>query len=295
MTYLERFAADNAIEPRTGVRVQRIDHSGSGWLVRSTSGEIPARHVIVATGYAASPVIPPWPGRESFAGVLRHAADYRNAEDFRDDDVLVAGAGSSGLEIADDLARSGAARVRLAVRTPPNILLRSVGGLPGDPFGVLLVRAPPRLADALTRGMSRVALGDLGAYGLTAPAEGPFARLRRLGVSPAVVDRTVINSIKDGRIEVVAAVEALHRTSVRLADRTRLEPDAVIAGTGYRCGHEPVVGHLGVLDERGVPRVVGGGEAAPGLRFVGFRPLPGQIRFIGLEARRAAREIDRGG
>ena len=194
------------------------------------------------------------------------------------------------MEIAYDLAQGRARRVRLAVRTPPNILLRTVGGLPGDPIGVAMLKLPPALADAQTRAIARLTLGDLGPLGLPAPDEGPFARLARLGVSPAVVDREVIDAIKDRRIEIVPAVEALEQRGARLADGTRADVDAIIAATGYRCGLETLVGHLGVLDERGVPRVVGGGEAAPGLRFIGYRPVPGQIRLSGIEARRAARD-----
>ena len=44
-----------------------------------------------------------------------------------------------------------------------------------------------------------------------------------------------------------------------------------------------MVGHLGVLDERGLPRVRSG-EAAPGLRFIGYLPRPGQIGRMGEEA-----------
>jgi hypothetical protein len=64
-------------------------------------------------------------------------------------------------------------------------------------------------------------------------------------------------------------------------------------GSSYRCGLEPVVGHLGVLDERGVPRAVEGEPAAPGLRFVGYMPLPAQMRHAGLEAKRAAKAVAR--
>jgi putative flavoprotein involved in K+ transport len=80
---------------------------------------------------------------------------------------------------------------------------------------------------------------------------------------------------------------------VKLPDDARIEPDAIIAATGYRCGLESLVGHLAVLDDRGVPRAVGGREAAPGLRFIGFVPVPGQIRYLGVEAKRAARAIAR--
>jgi hypothetical protein len=48
-----------------------------------------------------------------------------------------------------------------------------------------------------------------------------------------------------------------------------------------------------VLDERGLPRALGGREAAPGLRFIGFVPVPGQIRYVSVEAGRATRETAR--
>jgi hypothetical protein len=76
-----------------------------------------------------------------------------------------------------------------------------------------------------------------------------------------------------------------------VADGSRVETDAIIAATGYRRGLEPVVGHLGVLDECGLPRIRGGDAAAPGLRFVGYLPRPAQIRHLGREARRAAKAI----
>jgi hypothetical protein len=65
----------------------------------------------------------------------------------------------------------------------------------------------------------------------------------------------------------------------------------VVAATGYTTGLEPLVGHLGVLDGRGVPLVHGGPAAAPGLRFIGYQPRPAQIGHIGGEASRAARQI----
>jgi hypothetical protein len=85
----------------------------------------------------------------------------------------------------------------------------------------------------------------------------------------------------------------IEERDVLLADGSRIQPDAVIAATGYSRGLEPLVGHLGVLDDRGVPRVHGGPAAAPGLRFIGYAPRPGQIGHMGREAARAARGIRR--
>jgi cation diffusion facilitator CzcD-associated flavoprotein CzcO len=293
VAYLERFVEQRRIDVRLGVRVRRIDRDGEGWRLYTSAADILARHVIVATGYANKPVLPPWIGRNRFRGQLLHSADYRNADPYRGRDALVVGSGSSALEIAHDLARDGAGRVWLSVRTPPNILLRSLGGLPGDPVAIALLRVPTRIADAQDRLVRRLVLGDLHRYGLDRPEEGPFARLRRLGAAPAVLDKEVIQTIKNRRIVVVGDVEALEPTGIVLSGGGHIEPAVVIAATGYRCGLEPLVGHLGVLDQHGRPAIADGREAGPGLRFVGYVPGPGQIRCMAREAKRAAAEIAR--
>lgn len=285
--YLEDHAARHRLEIRFGTRVERIERTGAGWLLRTTGGDVAAHRVVVASGYAHTPFIPDWPGRDRFRGPLIHAAEYRNADAFQDRDVLVVGPGCSGAEIAHELATGGAARVRLAVRTPPNIIIR-------NPIGPLLARLVMRLgtrrADAILRFVSRHEIGDLTEYGLPVPEEGLFSRLKRLGVAPTIVDHEVIESIKERRIEIVAGVESLDESGVTLSDGSRLEPDAVIAATGYRSGLAPTVGHLDVLDERGLPR---GGEPLPGLHFVGYVPRPAHVGYMGQEARRAAKAIAR--
>jgi cation diffusion facilitator CzcD-associated flavoprotein CzcO len=288
--YLEDYAEANAVDVRLNTRVERIERNGAGWIVRTSGGDVAAEHVIVAGGYDHTPFVPDWPGRERFQGPLLHAAEYRNSEPFRDSDVLVVGPGCSGMEIAYDLIEGGARRVRLAVRTPPNMLVRSPIG-PG--IALTLMRIRPQRADRIVNFARSKEIGDLTEYGLPVPEEGVFTRLRRLGVAPAIIDKHVIRAIKDRRIEIVAGVESVDETGIGLADGTRIEPDAVIAATGYRCGLEPVVGHLDVLDEDGVPRVVDGEAAAPGLRFVGYMPIPAQMRHAGREATRAANAIAR--
>ena len=101
----------------------------------------------MATGRDHTPHMPSWPGHDRYTGRLLHAAAYRNARPFRGARVAVAGAGCSGLEIAYDLAEGGAERVRVCIRTQPNIMLRQSGGLPGDLPATALLRLPPRIAD----------------------------------------------------------------------------------------------------------------------------------------------------
>lgn len=289
--YLEDYTRHNKLDVRLGTRVERIDRSNGGWTLQTSTGEHPARQVVVATGYEHTPSIPEWAGRERFQGRLMHAAEYRNAQPFREADALVVGPGCSGMEIAFDLVEDGARRVNIAVRTQPNIMLRQSGAMPGDLPAIALLSLPPRIADVPARLVRRLSIGDLSEYGLLPPAEGLFARHHREGKAPAIVDQEVIDAIKARRIGIVAGLHEFEEHEVVLSDGTRLEPQVVIAATGYTRGLQPLVGHLGVLDESGSPSVHGGPPAAPGLRFIGYAPRPGQIGHMGREARRAAREI----
>lgn len=289
--YLEEYARRNQLDVRLGVRVEAIEPGDGGWSLSTTAGDHMARQVVVATGHQHTPLIPQWPGRETYGGRLLHAGHYRNPAEFQGDDVLVVGPGCSGMEIAHDIATGGGGRVWISVRTQPNIMLRQSGGLPGDLPARALLRVPVRIADRQARLVQRLTVGDLSRWGLVPPEEGIFSRNQREGKAPAIVDKEVIEAIKNGRIEVVAAVDSLDHAGVRLADRRRLEPAAIVAATGYGSGLEAMVGHLDVLDERGFPRIHGGPAAAPGLRFIGYRPAPGQIGDMGREARRAAGEI----
>ncbi len=293
--HIETHANEDGIELRLGTEVERIDRDdGGGWRVETSAGSVPAAQVIVATGYENVPFIPEWGGRERFGGKLSHSSEYRNPKPFEGRSVLVVGPGSSGMEIAHDLAAGGAAKVWLSARTPPNILLRSgPGGLPGDMIGVALLRFPVRFADAVARFGRRMDVGDLTEHGLPVPEEGVFSRMYRLGVAPAIVDREVIEAIKDGRIEVVRGVESLDESGLTLADGARVEPEAVVCATGYTSGLEQLVGHLGVLGDRGQPSAVGEQPAAPGLRFLGYVPRPGAIGYAGKQAQRAAKLIVR--
>jgi cation diffusion facilitator CzcD-associated flavoprotein CzcO len=292
--YLEGYAERNELDIRFHTQVERVERSDGTWTVATERGAYRSQHVVVATGYEHTPSIPEWPGREGFLGRLMHAAEYLNADPFRGMEVLVVGPGCSGMEIAFDLVEGGAGKVSVAVRTQPNIMPRQSGGMPGDLPALALLSLPPRLSDPIARFVRRMSIGDLTGYGLTVPAEGPFARMRRQGKAPAIVDAQVIDAIKDGRIGIVAGLEAFDGPAAVLADGTRIEPDLVVAATGYRRGLERLVGHLGVLDDDGIPRVHGGPAAAAGLWFIGYLPRPGQIGLMGREATRIAREIKQG-
>ena len=153
-------------------------------------------------------------------------------------------------------------------------MLRQSGGLPGDLPATALLRLPPRIADTQALLVRRLSVGDLRQYGLTPPAEGIFTRLRREGKAPAIVDKQIIQAIRTRRIEITASIESLDQTSLGLTGGTRIEADVLIAATGYTPGLEPLAGHLGVLDQRGLPRRHGGEAAAPACASSATSPAP---------------------
>ncbi|WP_284578344.1 NAD(P)-binding domain-containing protein [Streptomyces sp. 2P-4] len=324
--YLEKYADFHELEIVTGVEVTRIERAAPeaagpdpaaaggkparrrrvrrsraaaaadpGWLLHATGGRVlAARAVVVATGFNHTPALPDWPGREAYGARLLHARDYRNPGPYAGQDVLVVGAGNTGAEIAVDLAEGGAARVRLAVRTAPHIVRRSTAGWPAQRTGILVRRLPVGVVDRLGRAVARVSVPDLSAYGLPRPSTGLYSRVRE-GAIP-VQDVGLIDAVRAGRVEPVAAVASFDGGEVVLSDGSRIAPDAVVAATGYRRGLEGLVGHLGVLDGRGRPLAHGPRtlRQAPGLHFTGYtNPISGMFREMALDADRIAAALSR--
>ncbi|MHC3469258.1 flavin-containing monooxygenase [Streptomyces sp. 7R007] len=293
--YLEKYAEHHELEIVTGVEVSRVERSpdGSGWLLHATGGrELTGAAVVVATGYNHTPRLPDWPGREGYGGELLHAGEYRNARPYAGRDVLVVGVGNTGAEIAVDLVEGGAARVRLAVRTVPHIVRRSTAGWPTQRTSILVRRLPTGLVDRLARPVAKLSVPDLSAHGLPRPDTGLYTRVKE-GSIP-VLDVGLIDAVRTGKVEIVAAVDGFEDDKVILADGTRLSPDAVIAATGYARGLEGLVGHLDVLDARGRPVVHGARtpEGVPGLYFQGYtNPISGMFREMAIDAEKIARAI----
>ncbi len=291
--YLRRYAARSGLAVRTGVEVERVVRADGRWRLHTSAGIVDADRVVVATGHSNEPYLPQWPG--AFRGEIVHSAGYRNPAPYAGKRVLVVGAGNSGAEIAVDLADGGAAEVFLAVRTPPHIVRRDTLGLPSQLLGIATAHLPVPVVDRIAGTMRRLSFPDLAPYGLPAPSR-PYSDFLRRRVIP-IVDVGIADAVQRGRVRVVAALERFEDGAAALADGATLPVDAVIAATGYRPALEPLVGHLGVLDERGEPHVHGVEQhpQAPRLHFVGYRvTLGGTFRLVGIEAKGLGRAL-RGG
>lgn len=106
--YFAEYAEMIGAPLRTGVQVHEVRRAedGHGFLARTSEGTVRSRYVVAATGpfqKAAVPRIIP-----ETAGITQlHSSAYRNPEQLPEGGVLVVGAGSSGVQIADELRRAG--------------------------------------------------------------------------------------------------------------------------------------------------------------------------------------------
>ncbi|HVZ44114.1 MAG TPA: NAD(P)/FAD-dependent oxidoreductase [Ramlibacter sp.] len=106
--YFEDYARKFEAPIRTGVEVTSVRRiPGDPRFVAQTSeGEIRANRVVVATGPFQQPLVPAIAPKDD--GLYQiHSADYKNPHQMPEGGVLVVGAGSSGVQIADELNRAG--------------------------------------------------------------------------------------------------------------------------------------------------------------------------------------------
>ena len=76
-------------------------------------------HVIVAVGIFSVPSLPSFPGLDQFPGRVVHAHDFKDAEEFKGQRILVIGASYSAEDLALQTLKFGAERVTTCWRTKP--------------------------------------------------------------------------------------------------------------------------------------------------------------------------------
>lgn len=106
--YFEAYAEKFEAPLRCGVEVTSVRRNINkpGFHVETSEGDINARYVVAATGPFHRPVIPAIVPEN--AGLLQmHSSSYRNPAQLPEGGIMVVGAGSSGVQIAEELRRAG--------------------------------------------------------------------------------------------------------------------------------------------------------------------------------------------
>jgi cation diffusion facilitator CzcD-associated flavoprotein CzcO len=237
--YAERFGIDSCV--RLGTTVQEIgrDPDGRGWLVRFAHEDgVPWREIfpnlVVATGRFKKPKAPAIPGLASFAGIggVSHTFDYKDPQRYRGLRVLVAGCSISALEIASDLAMLGASRVFSSYRRQRYIIQKVLAGVPADHiaftrFGAWAGESLP--AEATAKAIRDFIVRTSGSpeqVGAPRPADDVF----EAGIA---LSQHFLPLVAEGRIVTKPWITSVDGQTVRFADGTREDVDAILLGTGY--------------------------------------------------------------
>lgn len=218
LAYLERYADVTGVRERIrfGTTVTAVRPSDDGWTV---DGD-PFDAVVVASGLFGRALEPPLPGRERFRGTIIHSRDYRGPSGFAGKAVVVAGAGSSGSDLAVELA--GVARsVSVAMREPPIFTPRHHGGRPYDHRATRMARMLP---SAVRRWrVRRLLAGEYRKRGLEL---GPIGPKTTQGMD-------LLDEVARGRVTLRRELVALDEIDAVFADGTRTAADAIVLATGY--------------------------------------------------------------
>ena len=204
--YLDAYASQFDLPVRLGRRVTSVRRDGAGRFRRRHERRRPSRpgRSSWPRGAFTGPAIPGFAGRLGSDVVQLHSSAYRNPASVPEGEVVVVGAGNTGVQIAAELADAGR-RVSLAVST----------------------RAGPPRAAAWAGACSGGSSGWADGRGPGLPARPPPEEERRTRSSGTDLKALFRNVNGSPRLWTPTS-------GGLLADGRRRRPDAVVWATGYR-------------------------------------------------------------
>jgi putative flavoprotein involved in K+ transport len=107
VAFFEAYAHSFGAQVEEDTTVLDVRSDGGGFRVETTRGVRRCRALVIATGQCDRPKLPSGAGRLSPRVTAIHASRFRTAADLPPGGVLVVGASSSGVQIADELALAG--------------------------------------------------------------------------------------------------------------------------------------------------------------------------------------------
>ena len=172
--------------------------------VEADRGLFSARGIVNATGTWERPYIPDVPGRDRFRGRQLHTKDYRTADEFRGEHVIIVGGGISAIQLLDEISR--VTETTWVTRRPPEFR--------EGPFDEEAGRAAVAIVeDRVRRGLP----------------PGSVVSVTGLPVTPAVQAMR-----RRGVLERRPMFDEVTEEGVRWRDGTTLRADVILWCTGFR-------------------------------------------------------------
>jgi len=245
VAYFEEFAEQIKAPIHCGIEVIHAQRNvdGSGFLVKTSEGEIEVENLVAATGPFQVPTIPPVIPKDVEITQI-HSTGYRNPDELKEGGVLVVGAGSSGSQIADELLRSGR-DVYLSVgphdRPPRSYRGKDFVWWLGV-LGKWQMKTPPA-------GREHVTIAVSGAYGGNTVDFRKFASrgMNLVGMTESFQDGVLIfapdlaGNIREGDENYLSVLEEADRYVEKNGLDLPLEEEAKIIGSDPECVTNPIL------------------------------------------------------
>jgi putative flavoprotein involved in K+ transport len=303
VAFISRFAAASHTPVRTHTAVQAVRPAGVGYQIATSNGPIECRTVVLASGACNRPTVPPVRAALPAGMVSVTPFDYRNPGQLPDGGVLVVGASATGVQLAEEIQRSGRQVVLSVgehVRLPRMYRGRDIlwwmdaSGVWNQRYDEIddLERAR-RLPSPQLVGTAEHATLDLNALSrLGVELVGRLSMVRdgRALFSGGLRNQFALADLKMERLldtfdewarsskgeDAVGPVERFEPTRVPSSSRLSLdlrhgEIRSVVWATGFRPDYSWL--HVPVLDEKGFLRHDGGVVDAPGMYALGLPVL----------------------
>ena len=303
IAFIDRYARAIAAPVQTRTRVVSVHRTDAGYLVGTDRGDWHARALVLATGACNIPCVPRLAEAVPASIKTLTPMAYRNPDQLDQGGVLVVGASATGVQLADEIHRSGRP-VTLAVgehiRAPRTYRGRDIQWWM-DAAGVLDQRFDE--VDDLARARKVPSLQLVGSPGrtmldlnaLTASGVRLVGRLAgltdgRLLFSGSLANQCALSDLKLGRLldtldqwatdhGLDDQIEPPHRfPPTEVAPSPPLSLDlargairTIVWATGYRPDYSWL--EVPVLDRKGQIRHDGGIVASPGLYVIGLQFL----------------------
>ena len=105
--YFEDYIEINKFPIQFNIEVTEISKFDSKWEVKTSNGDYIAQNVVIATGFFQTPKKLDIMDSINPAILQLHSSEYKNTKSVREGNVLVVGSGQSGMQIAEELYKTG--------------------------------------------------------------------------------------------------------------------------------------------------------------------------------------------
>lgn len=228
LAYFQAYAAHFNLYPaiRFNIRVEKAEKvQGERWLLHLSDGSTEYfDFLLVSNGHHSVPRHPELPGH--FEGKYLHAHDYKTNQPFKDERVLVVGAGNSACDCAVEISRV-AKHVALSVRTPQYIIPKFFLGKPTDTFNAGMSWLPAWLAEPLRQLSLFIQVGRYTDYGLEQPSY-PTVRAH------PTLNSELLYKIRHGKVHPKQSIASIQGKTVTFKDGSSETFDTILAATGYK-------------------------------------------------------------